>query len=261
MVLRYSVEQGVGVIVLDRPEVLNAFNDELGFAVLDAVRDAAADDAVRCLVITGEGRAFCSGEDLGALASGYQSGEAPELGRTLVDRYNPLIRAIRSAPKPVIAAVNGVAAGAGASLALACDYRIATDKAKLVLAFIKVGLVPDSAGVWFLAKKVGEARALDMAMSGRPLGADEAASWGLFDEVVDPESFEDRWRSVAGDMAAGPTRAYALTKALVYGAAERTLDEQLDEEVNAQGEAGRTADHLEGVRAFLGKRAPEFEGH
>jgi 2-(1,2-epoxy-1,2-dihydrophenyl)acetyl-CoA isomerase len=260
MVVEHVIENGVAVITLNRPDVLNAFNDELGFAVLEAVERSAADDSVRCIVITGAGRAFCSGEDLGALAGGYESGDAPELGKTLVDRYNPLIRAIRGARKPVIAAVNGVAAGAGASLALACDYRIATDKAKLVLAFIKVGLVPDSGGVWFLAKKVGEARAMDMAMSGRPLDAEVAGTCGLYDEVVPLEGFEERWRAVATEMADGPTRAYALTKELVYGAADRTLDEQLDHEVTVQTEAGRTADHLEGVRAFLGKRAPKFEG-
>lgn len=260
MVVDYTVTDGVGVLVLNRPDVLNAFNDELGFAVLDKVRDASADASVRCLVITGAGRGFCAGEDLSALAGGYESGDPPELGGTLTDRYNPLIRELRSMPKPVVAAINGVAAGAGASLALACDYRVASEEAKLVLAFIKVGLVPDSGAVWFLANMIGEARAMELATTGRPVDATEALGLGLVNEVVAPEQLEDRWRELAAELAAAPTRAYALTKNLVYGAADRSLDEQLDVEVEAQSDAGRTADHLEGVQAFLGKRRPTFKG-
>ena len=260
MVIDYSVSDAVGTIVLDRPDVLNAFDDELGFALLETVHDASTDDSVRCIVITGAGRGFCAGEDLGALAGGYESGAPPELGRTLTDRYNPLISALRAAPKPVVAAVNGVAAGAGASLALACDHRIVSDKAKFVLAFIKVGLVPDSGGVWFLARMVGEARAMELATSGRPVDAEEALQLGLVTEVVPIDGFEQRWRSFAAELAAAPTRAYALTKQLVHEASERSLDLQLDDEVEAQTEAGRTSDHLEGVRAFLSKRPPKFEG-
>jgi 2-(1,2-epoxy-1,2-dihydrophenyl)acetyl-CoA isomerase len=260
MVVDYTVDEGVGVVKLNRPEVLNAFNDELGFAVLETVKKAAADEAVRCIAITAAGRAFCSGEDLGALSSGYESGDVPELGRTLVDRYNPLIRALRSAPKPIVAAVNGVAAGAGASLALACDYRIASEKAKFVLAFIKVGLVPDSGAVWFLSKMVGEARAMELASTGRVVGAEEALDLGLVNEVVAGEELEPRWRALTRELAAAPTRAYALTKQLVYNASELTLADQLDAEVDAQTDAGRTADHLEGIQAFLGKREPKFQG-
>lgn len=261
MVTNYSVFGGVGALVLNRPDVLNAFNDELGFAVLETVQKASADETVRCLTITGTGRAFCSGEDLGALADGYTSGTPPELGRTLVDRYNPLIRALRAAPKPVVAGINGVAAGAGASLALACDYRIASEKAKFVLAFIKVGLVPDSGAVWFLAKMIGEARAMDLAISGRAVDAQEALSLGMVNEVVPPDELETRLASYASELASAPTRAYALTKDLVYRTSERSLDEQLDAEVDAQRDAGRTDDHLEGVQAFLGKRPPTFKGH
>lgn len=260
MPIDYSLSDGVGVAVLDRPDVLNAFDDDLGFQLLDVVEKVAMDASVRCLVVTGSGRAFCSGEDLGALAGTYERGEAPPLGKTLTDRYNPLIRALRSMPKPVVAAINGVAAGAGVSLALACDRRIAVDGAKLVLAFIKAGLVPDSGAVWFLTKMIGEARTMELATTGRPVTATEALDLGIVHEVVSADAFEDRWRTLAAELASGPTRAFALTKNLVYGASERTLDAQLEAEVEAQSEAGRTSDHLEGVQAFLGKRPPRFEG-
>lgn len=258
--VEYSLEDGVGVAMLNRPDVLNAFNDELGHALVDVVRDAAADDAVRCIVLTGAGRAFSSGEDLAALAGTYEAGEAPELGQTLVDRYNPLIRAIRGAPKPVVAAVNGVAAGAGASVALACDFRIASQHAKLVLAFIKVGLIPDSGAVWFLARMIGTANAFRLAATGDPVNAQDALAMGLFDRVVPADDFENEWRSFARELAAGPTQAYALAKHLVAHAAEHPLEEQLEEEVQAQTSAGKSNDHMEGVTAFLSKRAPKFEG-
>ena len=261
MALHYSVEDGVAVVQLDRPEVLNAFNDELGFAALEAVQKAAADGDVRCIVITGAGRAFSAGEDLGALAAGYEAGAAPPLGNTLVNRYNPLIRAIREAPKPVVAAVNGVAAGAGASVALACDFRIAVDTAKLSLAFVKVGLVPDSGGLWFLTKMVGAARAWELGATDDALDARRAHELGIVNQVVSADEFEDTWRSFAGKLASGPTRAYALIKQLVNTSTTATLDDQLEAEVVAQTEAGATDDHLEGVRAFLGKRSARFEGH
>ena len=260
MPVSYDTDAGVGVITLDRPDVLNAFDDDLGRELLDVFAKASDDSGVRCIVVTGSGRAFSSGEDLGALADGYKRGDVPELGRTLVERYNPLIKAVRSAPKPVVAAVNGVAAGAGASLALACDFRVASEHAKLVIAFTKVGLVPDSGALWFLAKMIGTSRAWDLAATARPLAAQEALGLGIFHRVLGADEFEEGWRSFARELAEGPTRALALTKSLLYDAAERSLDEQLDLEVDAQAEAGRTADHLEGVQAFLGKRAPRYEG-
>jgi 2-(1,2-epoxy-1,2-dihydrophenyl)acetyl-CoA isomerase len=260
MALGFEVDDGVAVITLDRPEVLNAFDDELGAAALDAVSRAAEDDGVRCIVITGAGRAFCAGEDLGALAAGYQRGEAPKLGRILAERYNPLIRAIRAAPKPVVGALNGVAAGAGASLALACDFRIASERAKIVIAFVKVGLVPDSGAVWFLAKIVGTAKAWELSAGGDPMDAAEALRLGLVGRVVPVDDFEDAWRSFAASLAQGPTRAYALTKSLVDSASHCSLDDQLDLEIEAQSEAGATADHVEGVQAFLAKRPPRFTG-
>ena len=260
MALDYAVDGGVAIITLNRPEVLNAFNDDLGYALVERVREAAADDMVRCVVITGAGRAFSSGEDLAALSGTYEAGNAPDLGQTLINRYNPLIRAIRETHKPVLAAVNGVAAGAGASLALACDFRVASEHAKLVLAFIKVGLVPDSGAVWFLARMIGTAKAFRVAVTGDPITADDALSLGIFDKVVPADTFDREWRSFADELAAGPTEAFALTKRLVSHAAEHTLEEQLEEEVHAQTRAGKTDDHLEGVTAFLGKRRPEFKG-
>lgn len=260
MPVTYEVDSGVGVITLDRPDVLNAFDDALGGELLEIFEAAATASDVRCIVVTGSGRAFSAGEDLGALAGGYSKGDVPALGQTLTTRYNPLIRAVRSAPKPVVAAVNGVAAGAGASLALACDYRIASEHAKLVIAFVKVGLVPDSGALWFLARMVGTSRAWELAASGRAVGSEEAASLGLFHRVLPADAFDEGWRTFAGEVAQGPTRALALTKALLYSAAERSLDEQLDLEVEAQSEAGQTADHLEGVQAFLAKRPPNYQG-
>ena len=260
MTIVFDVADGVATIRLDRPDVLNAFNDEMGDAVLEAMQKASSDEGVRCIVLTGAGRAFSSGEDLAALVDGYKSGDVPNLGQTLVNRYNPLIRTIRSAPKPVLAAINGVAAGAGASIALACDFRIATSKAKLILAFIKVGLVPDSGGVWFLSRMVGAATAWRLAATGDPVDAAQALELGLVDRVVEPDDFENAWREWAAELAAGPTRAYALTKELVNSSTEVGLHDQLDREVRAQTEAGLSADHLEGVRAFLDKRPPHFEG-
>lgn len=260
MTLERTVADGVAVLTLSRPDVLNAFDDELGLALLEAVQEAAVDDGVRCIVITGAGRAFCSGEDLAPLSEQYRRGDVPDLGDTLVNRYNPLVRALRTAPKPVVAAVNGVAAGAGASLALACDFRIASDEAKLVLAFIRVGLVPDSGALWFLAKMVGAARALELGASGHPVDSERGLELGLFNQVVPAAEFETTWRAFAGRLATMPTAAFALTKELVNDSLNRSLDEQLDAEVRAQSAAGRSADHLEGVTAFFEKRKPTFHG-
>ncbi|MDQ3753046.1 MAG: enoyl-CoA hydratase-related protein [Actinomycetota bacterium] len=258
--LDLSVDAGVATLRFNRPEVLNAFDDRLGTEALDAVRSVAGDEGVRCVVLTGAGRAFCSGEDLGALAEGYARGEPADLGRILRERYNPLVSAIVAAPKPVMAALNGVAAGAGASIALACDVRIASAKASLVWPFAQVGLVPDSGALWFLVRMVGESRAWSLVSDGKAVPADEALQLGLVHRVVQDDEFESVWRAEARRLAGGPTRAYALTKALLTGASDLSLDEQLEREVNVQTEAGATIDHVEGVQAFLSKRRPHWQG-
>jgi 2-(1,2-epoxy-1,2-dihydrophenyl)acetyl-CoA isomerase len=258
--LDYSAADGVAVITLNRPDVLNALDQELGVALLKAVTRAASDDHIRCIVLTGAGRAFCSGEDLGALGRHYGQGRVPDLGAIVAERYNPLIRQLRGAPKPVVAAVNGVAAGAGASIVLACDFRPAVDRARLILPFVNVGLIPDSGATWLLPRMVGTATAWELVSTGRAVGAEEARRLGLFTEVTSADGFEESWRSLADELAAGPTRAFALTKALLLGAGERSLDEHLEAEARSQAEAGATDDHLEGVRAFLAKRPPAFKG-
>jgi 2-(1,2-epoxy-1,2-dihydrophenyl)acetyl-CoA isomerase len=258
--LGYATEDGVAVLTLSRPHVLNAFDDDLGRRLLEAVRIASEDVDVRCIVITGAGRAFCSGEDLGALSAAYEAGGGPDLGGILVERYNPLVSALCAAPKPVLAALNGVAAGAGASLALACDYRVASDAARIVLGFARVGLVPDSGALWFLARIVGSARAWELATLDRAIEASEALRLGVVNEVVAASDFEAAWRARAAALARGPTRAFALTKRLLHGAPERSLEEQLELEVDAQREASRSRDHRAGVRAFLEKSRPRFEG-
>lgn len=258
--LDYSAADGVAVITLNRPDVLNALDHELGVKLVEAVTGAASDDDIRCIVLTGAGRAFCSGEDLRALGRDYEQGRAPDLGAIVAERYNPLIRQLRRAPKPVVAAVNGVAAGAGASIVLACDFRPAVERARLIFPFVNVGLIPDSGATWLLTRLVGSAAAWELTSTGRAVGADEARRLGLFSEVISADRFEESWRSLADELAAGPTRAFALTKALLLGAGERSLDEHLDAEARSQAEAGATEDHLEGVKAFLDKRPPAFKG-
>jgi 2-(1,2-epoxy-1,2-dihydrophenyl)acetyl-CoA isomerase len=251
-----DISNAVAYITLNRPDVLNAFDDALGAELLSALEKTTTDRSVRCIVVTGAGRAFCAGEDLAA----YRSGDAPDLGDTLRRRYNPIIRAIRLAPQPVVAGLNGVAAGAGASLALACDFRIASERAQIVLAFIKVGLVPDSGAVWFLARMVGTAKALELSSLGDPITGDEGLRLGVVNQVAPAAEFDDALRSFAERLAAGPTHAYSLTKSLTNRTFDLALDAQLDLEAEMQSEAGETSDHREGIAAFFDKRRPEFKG-
>ena len=243
---------GVLTITLNRPEVFNAFNSALHAGLRSALEEAA-DPAVRAVVITGAGRGFCAGQDLKEFA------EMPESIRERLEQtYHPNIRAIRALPKPVIAAVNGPCAGAGLSLASACDIRIAADNATFVPGFIGIGLVPDSGGSWFIHRLLGFARAFEWMMSNRKLTAAEAQAWGLVSEVTD--DLPARAAELAATYAAMPTRGVGLTKQLFEHAFTASLEEQLELEASLQQEATGTADFAEGVAAFLEKRAPRFTG-
>lgn len=256
-----SVEQGEGFVVLslNRPDKLNAFNDEMHRALRAALEAAAADPACRAVLLTGSGRAFCAGQDLGA-GDPAAADEPCDLGATLEDFYNPLVRLIRAMEKPVVCAVNGVAAGAGANIALACDIVLAAKSARFIQAFCKIGLVPDSGGSWSLTRLVGEARAKALTLTGMPLSAEEAADWGMIWKAVDDETLMAEARGLVEAFAKGPTVGLGLTKRAVQAAATNSLDQQLDLERDLQREAGRTPDYAEGVAAFLGKRPPNFTG-
>jgi len=247
-------EGAVLTITLNRPDVFNAFNRALHRALQSALEEAA-DPALRCVVITGAGRGFCAGQDLN---------EFSEIGRTLQeeleDTYHPNIRLIRGLAKPVIAAVNGPCAGAGLSLASACDLRVASAAAAFVPGFVGIGLVPDSGGTWFLHRLLGFTRAFEWMSSNRKLGPDEALAWGLVSEVIPAEGFDARVAELAAMWASLPTAAVAMTKQLFERAHAASLEEQLALEADLQQHAIGTADFAEGVAAFLEKRSPRFTG-
>lgn len=245
---------GVLTITLNRPDVYNALNRPLQQA-LRAALEAAVDDAVRAVVVTGAGRGFCAGQDLRELSE--LSGS---IGEALESTYHPNVRLIRSLAKPVIAAVNGAAAGAGLSLAVACDVRIASDAASFTPGFAGIGLVPDAGSTWFLQRLLGPARAFEWMSCNRRLSAQEALAWGLVSEVVPAASFEQQVAESAAAWAARPTRAIALTKRLFEHASSAALEQQLALEAESQDAAIRTADFAEGVTAFLEKRSPRFSG-
>jgi 2-(1,2-epoxy-1,2-dihydrophenyl)acetyl-CoA isomerase len=249
-----SRDGGVLTITLNRPDVLNAFNADVHRGVADGLRQAREPD-VRAVVITGAGRAFCVGQDLTEFREA-----TGDIGDRLRATYHPNVLAIRTLEKPVVAAVNGVAAGAGLSLAAACDVRIASDAASFVPGFIGIGLVPDSGGSWFLARLLGPARAFEWMSTNRRLTAAEAQMWGLVHEVVEADAFAAHVQEVARRWAEAPTRGVALTKRLFDHAAVSTLEEQLEWEAQLQAAATRSDDFREGVQAFLEKRPPRFTG-
>ncbi len=253
-------EGGVRTITFNRPDVLNAFDEAMLVLLGKAVREAAKDKSVRCVVIAAAGRAFCSGQDLAEVADRYESDEPLELGVRLRESYNPIIQKIRTMEKPVIASVNGVAAGAGCSFALACDLRIAGESASFIEAFVNVGLVPDCGSTFTLPRLVGVARAMEMCATGRKVKAEEAERIGLVNRVVADADLNAETAKLASKLAVLPTKAIGLTKRAINAAWSADLDSQLDYEAMLQTTAGQTHDHREGVTAFLQKRRPSFKG-
>ena len=252
--LRVEVAGPVATLTLDRPEALNALTAPMKVALREALESIAADRSVRAVILTGAGRAFCAGQDL---AEREQPDAAP-LDVELRERYNPIIRALRSMGQPVIAAVNGVAAGAGASLAFACDLRLAAEDARFVLAFGRIGLVPDSGATWFLPRLVGPAKAAELALVGDPVDAAEALRLGLVSNVVPGDQLMAEARALATRLAEGAPLAMALTKEALQRSSTITLDAALEGEAKLQGIAGASADHAEGLAAFREKRAPRY---
>jgi 2-(1,2-epoxy-1,2-dihydrophenyl)acetyl-CoA isomerase len=254
----FDLHADIARLTFNRPERLNSFNTAMHAEVREALAGLPG-TAARVLVITGAGRGFCAGQDLSdrAVAPGAAP---PDLSDSIEKNYKPLVLALRALPLPVIAAVNGVAAGAGANIALACDLVVAARSASFVQAFAKLGLVPDSGGTWFLPRLVGTARALGLALLGEKLPAEQAAAWGLIWRCVEDEELAAVVDALARQFAAAPTRGLARTKQAIYEGFSRTLAAQLDVERDYQGELGRSTDYAEGVAAFSEKRAPRFTG-
>ncbi len=246
-------------ITLNRPDRLNAFNEEMSLALITRLDEAAFDDSIRVVLLTGAGRGFCAGQDLGDRNPNAEEGPL-DLGATIERCYNPIIKRIRDLDKPVVCAVNGVAAGAGVNLALACDMVFAARSAKFIQAFSRIGLIPDSGGTFFLPQLLGEARAKGLALTGAPLTADQAESWGMIWKAVEDDALMAEVEAQVQFFAAGPTVAYGLTKAAIQDAHGNDLATQLEVERSGQRSAGRTPDYAEGVRAFLEKRPPVFKG-
>ncbi|MDA4120849.1 MAG: enoyl-CoA hydratase-related protein [Thaumarchaeota archaeon] len=258
--VKVDVNNRVQWTTLNRPDKLNAFDEQMGTDLLEALKEGEKSTEVRCLVITGEGRAFSVGEDLNSNRETYDSGKPILLGEVLKRKYNPIVQRIRKMDKPVVAAVNGVTAGAGLGLALACDLRAASDKATFHEAFIKVGLAPDSGTSFWLTRILGLGKAMEVGLLGEPINSTMAMNLGLVNWVFPDDKFREEVAKIAERLARGPTRAMGLTKRALNRAIVVDMDSALEYEMYLQEIAGKTRDHVEGVKAFFEKREPSFSG-
>lgn len=257
--IEFVIEDALARLTLNRPDKLNSFNAQMHEEVREAMKTVQRDDSIRCLLISGNGRGFCAGQDLSD-RNVTPDAESPDLGESLEQKYNPLIRSLVKLEKPVICAVNGVAAGAGANIALACDIVIAAESAKFIQSFCNIGLVPDSGGTWTLPRLAGRARALGMALLGERISARQAEEWGLIWKCVADEELASTAEQMARHLATQPTRGLGLIKRAMLASSDNSLDDQLDLERDLQRLAGRSEDYREGVSAFMNKREPEFKG-
>jgi len=254
--IQHEISDKIGIIRLNRPEVFNSFNREMALALQGVMDDFGSNKAVRAIYLTGNGKAFCAGQDLAEVTGS----NAPFIEKIVAEHYNPIVRGIREIEKPVICAVNGVAAGAGANIALACDIVVAVDTASFIQAFSKIGLIPDSGGTFFLPKLIGFQKASALMMMGDKIMADEAEKLGMLYKVFSVEAFEKESMKIAQKISEMPTKGLALTKQLLNAGMTNNLNDQLDMEEKYQAIAGKTEDYTEGVNAFMEKRKPVFYG-